>query len=84
MSLRKVSDLEGLNIIEHMRNHELSSNAANSLIELSYLSSYGLEDAKNFSYKSMYTRYGQIREDIRASILCSDTCVVFETPVVFE
>jgi len=84
MSLRKVSDLEGLNIKEHMLDAELSSNAANSLIEISYLSAYGTEDAKNFSFKSMYTRYGQIRDDIRDSILCADTCVVFNTPVTFE
>ena len=31
---------EGLNIKEHMQNYELSSDAANSLIEISYLSSY--------------------------------------------
>ena len=84
MSLRKVSDLEGLNIKEHMQDYELSSNAANSLIEISYLSSYGPEDAKCFAYKSMYTRYGQIRDDIRESILCSDSGpVIFETSVTF-
>ena len=83
MSLRKVSDLEGLNIKDHMKDYELSSDAANSLIEISYLSSYGPEDAKNFAYKSMYTRYSQIREDIRESILCSDTPVIFETSVSF-
>ena len=49
--------LEGLNIKDHMKDYELSSDAANSLIEISYLSSYGPEDAKNFAYKSMYTRY---------------------------
>ena len=90
MSLRKISDLEGLNIFERMRDNEnpqLSNDMLNSLFEISYLTSKVDEnDSTNtlYSYKSMYTRYSELRNDIIGAILCSNnTCTVFEVPVIF-
>lgn len=90
MSLRKISDLEGLSLFEKMHGDdaaELSDNVLNSLFEVSYLTSKVDEnDPTNivYSYKSMYTRYADLRNDIIGSILCSNsTCTVFEVPIVF-
>lgn len=90
MSLRKISDLEGLSLFEKMHGDdaaELSDNVLNSLFEVSYLTSKVDEnDPTNtlYSYKSMYTRYFDLRNDIIGAILCgNDTCTVFEVPVVF-
>ena len=53
MSLRKISDLEGLNIFERMRDNEnpqLSSDMLNSLFEISYLTSKVDENTRYYRW----------------------------------
>lgn len=85
MSLRKISDLEGLTISEEY-DKGLSNNVQKSLFEISYLQEQNNENANNatYAFKSMYVRYGEVKDDIIGAILCSDTCVVFNDPVVFN
>lgn len=70
MSLRKVSDLEGITI-PTLYDQGLSINLMNSLIEISYLSSNIVDEntVPTFSYRSMAVRYGEIRDDIISAII---------------
>ena len=76
MSIRKVSDLQGLVFTDPNID---GNDIKNSLIELSFPEH---EDGFH-SYKSMYTTYDNIKTDILSSILCSGTTVNFYDTVNF-
>ena len=84
MSLRKVSDLQGLTIADAYA-AGLSDNVLNSLIEISYLSTVQTYDADNpplYRYVSMFTMYRDIRDDLLSAILSSpDGTVTFDSHV---
>lgn len=84
MSLRKVSDLQGLTIADAYANG-FKYNVLNSLIEISYLSTIQTYDADNppsYRYVSMFTMYGDIRDDLLSAILSSpDGTTIFNCHV---
>ena len=94
MSLRKVSDLEGLNYESIYNDRNLSNQLLDSLIEVSFPEKTVKEDGVQlWSYKSMYSRYFDIKSNIMRTILCGDTdpedpdphpSVIFYTSAFFE
>lgn len=78
MAIRKVSDLEKLEILEIFRT-PLSSNIDDMLIEVSY----PIEVAGK-TYQSRKTMFGDMATAINAAILCSESTVEFWDPVMFR
>lgn len=78
MSLRKVSDLQGLTITDVLDNG-LSDNLMNSLFEISYLSTIEptVDLPPRYMYVSMFTTYADIRNDLLSAILSSGSTIEF-------
>lgn len=78
MAIRKISDLEKLEVLEVYQS-ELSSTLDEMLLEVSYP-----QEMHGKSYRSMKTLFGDLAEVINAAILCSSTIVDFYSPITFH
>ena len=78
MAIRKVSDLEKLEILEIFRT-PLSSTVDDMLIEVSYPT-----EVAGKTYQSRKTMFRDMATAINASILCSNTLVDFWDTVIFH
>ena len=76
MSIRKVSDLQGLNFTDP---NTTEDDIKNSLLELSFPEH---EDGFH-AYKSVYTTYGDVKTNILSSVLSSGTPINFYDTVNF-
>lgn len=76
MSIRKVSDLETVSLIDGTQD---LSDVNDSLLELSF----PYHGDGGHSFKSMKAKYSDIRTDLLSSVFSSDTSVVFTTDVTF-
>lgn len=78
MAIRKVSDLEKLDVFE-VRESALSSTLDEMLIETSWPRQPG-----DKSFVSMKMLFSDMADIINAAIVCSDTIVDFYSPVSFH
>ena len=78
MAIRKISDLEKLEVQEVYQS-ELSSSLDEMLLEVSYP-----QELHGKSYRSMKTLFGDLAEVINDAILCSSTIVDFYSPITFH
>lgn len=78
MAIRKVSDLEKLEVLE-VYDSVLSANLDDMLLEVSYPMDLGGK-----TYRSMKTLFGDLADIANAEILCSQTIVDFYSPITFH